>query len=275
MWVTRCSGGALGRTGRIAVLLPILLLVPARVATADAPRAESAVSDPAALRTRERIRDMVAGMKDVPLPVIIEALTEHRVVPWQGESRDVLKTLAERIERLIEKREIEAARMNEAGNRVENVVLEAMHNMQIQAGRPRAESGRARSAGYPDLEATIGGTAFYIEVKTFSAATVDSTQRSFYLSPSTDFKVTHDAIHLLVAIELTPTARGTYRAQTVRWLDLSGLRCDLKYEFNASNRDLYGRQSGLVIVEHTPADPGVPAGGNGNGGAPAAGEPGS
>lgn len=221
-------------------------------AGADKPVASagSAVAPP--MEMRERIRDMVGGIKDVPLPVIVEAITEHRVLPWQGQARETLAAIARRIEQLIEEGEIEAARMNEAGNRVENVVIEAMQGLGLQAGRAKTESGRTRTSGYPDLEVEIEGTSFYVEVKAFSAATVDSTQRSFYLSPSTDFKVARDAIHLLVAVELTPGTKGSYRAESVRWLDLSGLRCDLKYEFNASNRDLYRRESGLVIVELPP-----------------------
>ena len=49
------------------------------------------------------------------------------------------------------------------------------------------------------------------------------------------------------------------RIEGVRWLDLSGLRCDLKYEFNASNRDLYGRASGLVVAEVQPEHAALPA----------------
>jgi len=213
-------------------------------------RADDAASpDPREQEMRERIRGMMEGVKDVPLPVIVEALTGHRVRPWEGEAREPLVAAADRIKRLIEEGRIEAARMNEAGNKVENVVLEALRAGGFDATRAKTASGRTRTTGYPDLEATIDGTAFYIEVKTFSAATIDSTQRSFYLSPSTDFKVTRDAVHVLVAVELVPGPNGVYRAQSVRWLDLSGLRCDLKYEFNASNRDLYRRESGLVIAE--------------------------
>lgn len=222
---------------------------------AEGPAAE----DGADAQLKQRIREMVIGVKDVPLPVIIDALAGRRVVPWRGESRGTLLAAAEKIEALIAADGIEAARVNEAGNRVENIVIEALQSLGVQARRPRAESGRARSTGYPDLEAEIGGIGFYIEVKTFSASTVDSSQRSFYLSPSSDFKVTRDAVHLLVAVELSPGSGGLYRAHSVRWLDLSGLRCDLKYEFSASNRDLYRRESGLVVVE-LPGDAVAPGG---------------
>lgn len=233
------------RASGLAVVLMLAGMWGGAVSRADVPAPEAAADD----QLRQRIRDMATGLKDIPLPVIIDALTGHRVVPWKGESRETLLAVAKKVEQLIAAGEIEASRVNEAGNKVESIVIEAMSSLGIRAGRPRAESGRGRSTGYPDLEAEIGGTNFYIEVKTFSAATIDSSQRSFYLSPSTDFKVTRDAVHLLVAIELFPSSRGSYRAQSVRWLDLSGLRCDLKYEFNASNRDLYRRESGLVVVE--------------------------
>ncbi len=243
---------ALTRMLRVMPSTAALSLFLSAIVHAEAPRTEQVTPDaPTEFRMRERIRDMVGGMRDVPLPVIIEALSNHQVLPWNGESRDALAGIADVVSTLIETGGIEAARMNEAGNQVENVVIEAMRSRGFEARRPKGESGRVKSTGYPDLEVEIDGTVFYVEVKTFSAATIDSSQRSFYLSPSTDFKVTRDAIHLLVAVELSPGAKGSYQARSVRWLDLSGLRCDLKYEFNASNRDLYRRESGLVVIEAT------------------------
>lgn len=233
---------------RIGCALLFGLASAARVRTAptEAPGSAATAAD---VELRDRIRGMVHGIEDVPLPVIIEALSGHRVIPWRGESRALLESTAGRIPRLIEEARIETARMNEAGNRVEDIVIHALREFGATIARPRAASGRVRSSGYPDLEAVIEGRACYIEVKTFSAATIDSSQRSFYLSPSTDFKVTHDALHLLVAVELSPGPSGAYQARSVRWLDLSGLRCDLKYEFNASNRDLYRGSSELVILD--------------------------
>jgi hypothetical protein len=196
-----------------------------------------------------RIRDMRNGLHDVALPVIIEALAGRRVVPWAGEERVALEAVADAVRALVNRDGVEAGRINEAGNAVESHVLAAIREQGFVAGRPVAASGQVRAAGYPDLEATRGGHAFYIEVKVFSAATEDSAQRSFYLSPSADFKVTHDAHHLLIAVELALRAGGRYGASKVRWLDLSRLRCDLKYEFNASNRDLYAPDAGLIIIE--------------------------
>jgi hypothetical protein len=208
--------------------------------------------DEAALR--QRIRDLRAGVRDVPLPLIIEELSGHTVHPWQGQQRDELAAVARDVLAAVEREPLAAARVNEAGNAIENHVLAALAAHGFRAGLPAGPSGRAHAAGYPDLEATSadGATTFYVEVKTYSATTEDSAQRSFYLSPGTDFKITRDAIHLLIAVQLVPAGPERYSAASVRWLDLSGLRCDLKHEFNANNRDLYRPESGLVILEVAP-----------------------
>jgi hypothetical protein len=203
---------------------------------------------------RERIRAMREGVRDVPLPVVIEALAGHRVVPWAGEERPALEAAADAVLDSVNRGGIETARINEAGNAVESHVLSALRQQGFVAGRAVAASGRARAAGYPDLEASREGHAFYVEVKVYSAATEDSTQRSFYLSPSADFKVVRDAHHLLIGVELAPRADGRHGARSVRWLDLARLRCDLKYEFNAANRGLYAPEAGLIIFERRPGD---------------------
>src|SRR5690606_2209187 len=104
-----------------------------------------------------------------------------------------------------------------------------------------------QSAGYPDLAARKDGRTFYIEVKSFSAKTEDSTQRSFYLSPSDDPKITEDAHHLLFGVEMEALPGDQYRIARVELLDLSKLQCELKIEFNASNRDLYNGE--LTILQ--------------------------
>lgn len=196
-----------------------------------------------------RIQDMVHGVDDVPLSLIVEALSGHEVIPWDGEQEKALVAVAEAVSESINKGGISAGRVNEAGNIVERHVEQALIAQGFSSDIPVAPSGRARAAGYPDLEAEKDGVDFYIEVKAFSSRTRDSTQRTFYLSPSADFKVTRDAHHLLVAVELKTAAKGLYRAASVRWLDLSRLRCNLKYEFNASNRDLYSDEASLIIIE--------------------------
>lgn len=243
------------------------VLVAGRAADA---RVRSGAGDESGARLRERLRALRTDLHDVPLPVIIDAWSGHAVRPWQGECREQLAVIAADVLASINRDGITAARANEAGNAVEEHVLTALAMHGLRPGRPAGPSGRARSAGYPDLEAfaPAGDAAFYIEVKTYSAATEDSSQRTFYLSPSEDFKVTRDAFHLLIAIELVRgkgnSGAGMYHAVRARWLDLSRLTCDLKHEFNASNRDLYEDEGGLIVIERDAArapHEGAPPGG--------------
>lgn len=197
---------------------------------------------------RSRLAAMREGVDDVPLPLIVEVFSGHAVIPWAGEEREALERVAVAVLTAINETGIRADRVNEAGNKVESFVDEALKMMKFETGRPAGPSGRIHSSGYPDLEAARGGNSFYIEVKSYNTTTIRSTQRTFYVSPSTDFKVTRDAFHMLIAIELA-AADGAYFAHSVKWVDLSGLKCDLKYELNASNRDLYDPDAGLVVID--------------------------
>ncbi len=241
-------------SGVMGMAAATLLAVPAMTAAGTA---ELPVRDDAAMR--QTVRAMRDGMRDVPLPLIIEALSGHHVRPWHGEHRAQLVAAADAVITAVNHAHLTAARANEAGNAVEDFVRAALDTQGLPADRPAGPSGHARAAGYPDLEARADdGTAFYVEVKTFNAGTEDSTQRTFYLSPSADFKVTRDAVHLLIAVELEHSADDAYHAVRARWLDLSRLKCDLKHEFNASNRDLYRAAAGLIVIERKAMSPAPP-----------------
>ncbi len=203
----------------------------------------------------ERIRSWQAFPERMPLEAVVEALSGCRVLDWQGEQLEGLTRIADAVLQRVRATPLSAARPNEVGYRLETVVSAAIRELDWPVDRPAGPSGRRRSAGYPDLEFMAGGRAFYLEIKAFSPGTERSTQRTFYLSPSDDFKVTRDAFHLLLACEIVAEGEDTYRLQSVKWLDLSRLEVRLKHEFNASNRDLYGEDAGLVILE-TPANTG-------------------
>jgi hypothetical protein len=144
------------------------------------------------------------------------------------------------------------ARPNEAGNHLERFVRAALQETGLEARIPRTTSDRAQVVGYPDIEIT-GPVSCYLELKSYNAATANTTQRSFYYSPSETPKVTHDAVHLLLAYELE---KGERNAKTVflprHWklLTLQDLEVDLKFEFNQGNRGLYG--DGAATLEEAP-----------------------
>lgn len=193
----------------------------------------------------------------VPFPELIHLMAGHRVLPWAGEDAAALHEAARLALDGLRERPALASRANEAGLVMEERLSEALAQVGFAVGTPRTQSGQRRSAGYPDLVARRDGRTYYIEVKAFSPGARDSTQRTFYLSPSPDPKIREDAVHLLFGFELETPEPGVYQATRVEALDLYGLRCALKVEFNASNRDLYGRE--LTVFEVSPGKADTPA----------------
>lgn len=143
-----------------------------------------------------------------------------------------------------------AARANEAGNQMEDFVRAALAEAGLAARVPRTVAGEAQAVGYPDVEIP-GDPHCYLELKTYSAATANTTQRSFYYSPSVNPKVTRDALHLLLAFELERTGRaGKTAFLPAHWklITLQDLEVDLKFEFNQSNRGLYGQEGAKALL---------------------------
>lgn len=185
----------------------------------------------------------------IQLPKLIELISGHTVYNWDETQAPVFQQVARSVIQAVHKEPIRARRINEVGNAVELLVLDALEKAGMDSGRPVPPSGRRKTAGYPDLFAETGKEYFYIEIKTYSPRTVNSSQRTFYISPSDDFKVARDGYHLLLAFSTEQLDEGTYSLTGFKLLDLYELECQLKLEFNASNKDLYGDEPGLVVVE--------------------------
>jgi hypothetical protein len=120
----------------------------------------------------------------------------------------------------------------------------------LDAVTPTTPSGRAKAAGYPDFEIR-GATPCYLECKTYNIANIETTMRAFYFSPSEQFKVTKDALHLLLAYQLgTEKRKGVTAFVPVHWrlITLHDLKVDLKHEFNQSNKNMYGRAAASSLI---------------------------
>jgi hypothetical protein len=143
-----------------------------------------------------------------------------------------------------------AGRANEAGNHLEPYVRAALREAGLSARVPVNAAGDAQVTGYPDVE-IISPTPCYLELKTFNAATANTTQRTFYYSPSPHPKITRDALHFLLAYQLEKTTRdGKTVFIPVHWklITLQDLLVDLKFEFNQSNRGLYGTDAAKALL---------------------------
>jgi len=109
-----------------------------------------------------------------------------------------------------------------------------------------------KSTGYPDIIFWYGENPYYLECKTYNIKNINTTQRSFYFSPSEEFKVTYDAPHFMLSFEIYVAGeqahRHIYKCKHYKILSIESLLLDVKYEFNADNKRLYSGESGTVIL---------------------------
>ena len=203
-------------------------------------------------KLEETLKRFLEPIKDVSFPVVIEVLTGYQVQRFDRErDENILKLLevaAAQAGKEAAKKGIIADRPNEAGNRIEPFVIDALNEVGFAAGKPRTKSGKIKAAGYPDIEIQHeSGWTGYLDCKTFASKSVGSTFRAFYLSPSAEPKITKSAPHLLLSFELQRGGRNTYLPLSWHLYDLHGLAVKVKHEFNASNRDVYTAE--LLLAE--------------------------
>jgi len=205
------------------------------------------------------------GSSPHTLKEVIKVLSGYDVVPFdKNNPNDVnlledLKRAAGLAVTVIQRVKIRTRRANEVGNRIEPFVREALQNIGYGAQVPKTSNGKQKSAGYPDIAFTDKVKRLtYVECKTYNRANIDTTQRSFYLSPSDEFKVTGNAHHFIVSLEIMEelrdanTGENVYTATGWKILDVADLPLDLKMEFNSDNRRMYGGKRNLILAEHVP-----------------------
>jgi len=192
----------------------------------------------------EVLAQFLKPIRGIPFEVIIRSLCDVAVEKFnmEGErNRKILHFIVEAARttcREVQANPIERPRPNEVGNDMEPFVIRALNQHGLDAAAPRTRNGMGKSTGYPDIRIETDGPPIYVEVKTYAAANHDTTQRSFYLSPADDPKVFEDGYHLLVGFEIERTG-NLFTPVAFEIVDLFGLVCDMKSEFNSDNRRLY------------------------------------
>lgn len=199
----------------------------------------------------------------IPFSSVVLATSGYQVHPLDTNSADQIELIrklslaASNTVVQVRNTPIQAARPNEAGNRIEAYVKNALEAVGLTSRTPVNSVGKAQSTGYPDIEIT-GEPHCYLELKTYSATARRSSQRTFYYSPSNTPKVTQDALHLLLAFQLEKEVRDS---KTIffpsRWelISLENLHVKMKLEFNQSNRGLYGKDADTrLIAEGEPSE---------------------
>ena len=206
----------------------------------------------------EVIKQMLKPIKNIPLNLVIESISGFTILPFNSKDRQdqsILNTLikvANLAGTKINEQGILRPRPNEVGNDIEPYVRDVLNSFGYKADIPVTTSGKKKAMGYPDTEFIDEfGNLNYLECKTHNAQNLTTTFRSFYLSPSEDFKITQNAHHFVISYEIFVEGRSgnnnIYKCKSWKLLSVENLLVDVKYEFNSDNRRLYSEE--LVLAE--------------------------
>lgn len=192
------------------------------------------------------IKQMVKPLKNIPFSLVMESLSDYKIIPFNEkdkndiETLNILKKVAVEAGNEINKNGIISNRPNEVGNKIEEFVRNALNGFAFHSDIPSNKNGKKQSVGYPDiLFYDRQGTINYLECKTYSSGTENSSMRSFYVSPSENPKITCNAHHFLISFEMYKEKEGSFKAKNYKIISLENLLVDVKYEFNANNIALY------------------------------------
>jgi hypothetical protein len=205
------------------------------------------------------VKQMLTPLKNIPFNLVIESMTGNKVLPFNKSNSDHKKVL-----KLLKKSAIEAGndinltgierpRPNEVGNDIEKFVLKHLNRNGLNADIPTGPSGNKKSTGYPDILFIFNDLPYYVECKTYNIENIATTQRSFYMSPSDEFKVIHTAPHLLLSYEIYVAGEHgknhIYKCRHFKLLSLESLPLDVKYEFNSDNKRMYSGHDGCILLD--------------------------
>jgi len=210
-------------------------------------------------RLENVIKQMLQPLKDIPFNLVIESLTGMKVLSFDfknSEHNKVLKLIKQAAlsaGREINKTGILRPRPNEVGNDIELYVRNALNSLELNSDIPVGLSGHKKTTGYPDIIFWFNNNPYYLECKTYNKKNLETTQRSFYFSPSDDFKVIYDAPHFLLSYEIYVAGDNgnnhIYKCKHYKILSIEYLSLDIKYEFNSDNRRIYSGKDGTIILD--------------------------
>jgi len=204
------------------------------------------------------IKQMLHPLKNIPLNLVIESISGNKIIPFNPiDKKDQillsdLINIANLAGSNVNKIGILRSRPNEVGNDIEPFIKKALLINGYNADTPITKEGSKKAVGYPDIEFIDKFNRInYLECKTYNKENEFTTQRSFYLSPSEDFKVTTDAHHFILSFEIYVDGRignnNVYKCKEWKILSIENLLVDVKYEFQSDNKRLYSKE--MIIAQ--------------------------
>lgn len=209
-------------------------------------------------RLENIVKQMLQPLKNIPFNLVIEAMTGHKVLKFDfsnEEHKKVLELLKEAAfdaGTAINKTGILRPRPNEVGNDIELYVRNSLNKLNLNVDTPEGPSRNKKATGYPDIIFWYNGNPYYLECKTYNKKNINTTQRSFYFSPSNEFKVIYDTVHFILSFEIYVAGQSggnhIYKCKKYKILSIESLSLDIKYEFNSDNKRMYSGKDGTLIL---------------------------
>ncbi len=147
------------------------------------------------------IKQYFRPLRDLPANLLFEVLIGYKIILFDEQDekdRQVLQNLSivtENAGKDINKKGIIKSQENEVYNEIKSFVEKALNSIGYESETPRMKSRKIED--HPNLKFVDEfGRLNYLECKTFNINNLKTTQRSFFVSPSEDFKITADAHHL-------------------------------------------------------------------------------
>ncbi len=178
-----------------------------------------------------------------PFHEVIKELTGYEIIPvnnsmiGKAQLCATLQRVAKKAAKEMIKKPIVRPRPNEVGNDIEIYVKNV-----LKIDSKIEDLNVGPNTGYPDIKAKIRKTAeiVFLECKTFGTGKEMSSMRTFYLSPgpAVRLKVDCDALHIAISYEMSRQG-NEFTPLTYKLVDLYDLPCNLKQEWQSSNKELY------------------------------------
>ena len=211
--------------------------------------------DPAATR-KALIRSLAAGddaLGKVTLSEVVEATSGKKVLPFDTNSDAVCKRIAAAVKNALSTALEQAnskssplkkkSRINETSRFFEDTLRDLLNSTPgFSCDYPKTAEGKEQRSGYPDLRLvhTDSGRVAYLDPKVYAEDSESSSFRTFYFEPQEGTgKIHDDAHHLILGISHNGEP-GSWTFTGWKIVDVCNLELQLKAEFNASNRELYG-----------------------------------
>lgn len=205
-----------------------------------------------AVERRALIRSLAQGsdkLGRVTLAEVVEATTGKKVLPFPAEGDAVAARILAAVKNALVTSLEQAnaakkpSRINEASRFFEDRLRELLGSTPgFSCDWPKTSEGKTQRSGYPDLRLVhqASGRVTYLDPKVYVHDSADSSFRTFYYEPAEGTgKITEDAHHLILGIAHDGKT-GAWKFTGWKIVDAGNLSLQLKAEFNASNRELYG-----------------------------------